>query len=160
MQDVEDYWEKSFGQTLNYEMACVLAKDVVDSLDKDKIRFLFGHAETIMPLVSFLGFFRDDAHLVGNTELELKQRKWKTSVVSPFAANLQFVVRTCGADEQKFVEIRHNEIALDLSHLCPSSSSAGSDDRGFISHCTFGDFKRALRERIGACDFEQMCKPV
>lgn len=157
IKDVEDYWEKSHGQALNYEMACLLVKDAMTSLLSRKNRFLFGHAETIIPLVSFLGLFKDPIHLGVDIDTE-EQRKWRSGNVSPFGANVAFVLKTCASNASQtltraaYVEIRHNEQVLDLSHLCPVS---GSPRMSYS--CTLEGFQAILEKRLEACDFHSMC---
>lgn len=134
--DVEDYWVKAYGHAINYEMACVLMTDIVRFLQdaagaespRDRVfaRLLFGHAENVMPLVSYLGLYRDETPLGAKAS---RERKWRSSVVTPFSANLAFVLDECGDDVQLdkessssgvrwFVRIAHNERELDISHVC------------------------------------------
>ena len=150
--DVEDYWEKSHGQSLNHEISCVLMNEVLLSLDSRRVKFLFGHAETIMPMAAFLGFFKDPQHIGQNYQSELS-RKWRSGHVSPFAANIAFALKTCpiGGDLMKFVEIRHNERLMDISHLCENQTG-----RKYM--CPLEEFKRSLEERIGSCNFHEICK--
>jgi len=67
VEDVKDFWTKGFGHALNYDMTCDLIKDVVRFLKDRQVtgRFLFGHAETILPLVARLGLYRDAEGLFG-----------------------------------------------------------------------------------------------
>ena len=154
--DVEDYWEKSHGQTLNYQMACVLMTDILTSLENNRNRFYFGHAETIMPLVAFLGMFKDQDHL-GSDFVKETARKWRSGLVSPFGANVIFTSKICtpktSAEPRRFVEIRHNEHVEEVSHLC---SHEGESPKMAYA-CSFEAFKKAIQQRIGLCNFHEMC---
>lgn len=149
VNDVKDYWEKGFGRDINYDMACVLLRDVVEGLETKKFKFLFGHAETIMPLIGLLGLYKDDAHLGMDFEKEFHSRKWRSGIISPFAANIAFVRKQCdGVHAGDVVQILHNERPMNLSHLCP-----GSTDPMF---CSFLDFIKALDSKR-FCKFQEVC---
>jgi multiple inositol-polyphosphate phosphatase/2,3-bisphosphoglycerate 3-phosphatase len=56
----------------------------------------FGHAETIMPFVTLLGLFRDDAGLYANATLaEMRRRKFRASHIAPYSANAYLVLYAC-----------------------------------------------------------------
>lgn len=143
--DVSDYWEKGFGNELNYSMACRLIEHMLDSLEAGKLRFLFGHAENIMPLMAALGFFRDDSFTYQAESEPRNLRKWRSSQVAPFGANL-FVALYVEAGET-LVQVRHNGNVMDLAHLCKGKPQ-----------CAWQEFRMNVAQRIGQCDFEHMCK--
>jgi predicted oxidoreductase (fatty acid repression mutant protein) len=54
--------------------------------------FYFTHSGTILKLLSHLGLYKDDFVLSHDTSEDLKSsRKWKTSQIDSFGANLVFV---------------------------------------------------------------------
>merc|ERR1711879_470758 len=74
-----------------------------------KGKFRFAHAETIMPLVSILGLYKDSTPLMADwTEEQQENRQWKTSIISPFAANVQFILYECSGDFM--VKVLVNEV--------------------------------------------------
>lgn len=145
--DVGDFWEKAFGSEINYAMSCPLLEHIVESIDLGKRRFLFGHAENIMPVMTALGYFREDPELyrvggLGNW----RERKWRSGLVSPFGANL-FVATYVDKTGEQFVQLWHNGVLLSLAHLC----------NGKATDCPWSEFKASLQASMGACDFSSLC---
>ena len=145
VQDVYDYWEKAFGQRINYQMSCVLANDIVESLKQQRFRFLFGHAENIMPLTALLQFFRDEQHIGFDLKKD-ESRKWRSKLISPFCANIAFVSKNC--DGRNIIEILHNEKRMDLSHICSYENKW---------QCPFSEFQSFIYKQVGQCEFNEIC---
>lgn len=184
IDDLKDYWFKGPGYPINYEMSCILVEEIVSALesaakshestieDATIAHFRFGHAETLIPLISKLGFYRDHDAMasVHHPESEMFQsRIWRSTVVSPYGSNVAIILYNCttqvinsnGETESEItqynVEILHNEIPLrfpDGNHSI-FHSCAGS------YHCPLKEFAKALRDSIdkedGLCDFDILC---
>lgn len=104
-QDLGDYYTKGYGYTINYHIACLLLTDIfniheqyVSQQNPNLLaKFRFAHAETIQPLIAILGLYKDSSPLMANwNETQIANRQWKTSAISPFAANVQFILYDCG----------------------------------------------------------------
>jgi hypothetical protein len=126
---------------VNYDMTCDLVNDLAEFVGGAstlaKARFLFGHAETLLPLAARLGLFRD-AEVLGAEEAAA--RKWRSGVVAPFAANLAAAVYLCEGGA-RVVDLRHNERSLDMAHLC-----------GGESLCSLQGFVNALKAECSTAD--------
>jgi len=96
--DMKHYYKTGYGNKINYELFCFLVENVLENFDrvvtnekKKTIVLRFGHAETTIPLVTFLGLFRDEMNLSSSNFNFLKMnRKWQTAEIAPFSANVVF----------------------------------------------------------------------
>lgn len=53
----------------------------------------FTHSGTLLKVIARLGLFNDSVPLLGNNfDHHRNSRKWRTSVIDPFATNLAFVL--------------------------------------------------------------------
>ncbi|KAJ7354962.1 hypothetical protein OS493_029071 [Desmophyllum pertusum] len=59
--------------------------------------FMFAHGETLQPLYALLGLFMDREDLKADNFLKQLERKYRTSYIAPFGANIAFVVYKCTA---------------------------------------------------------------
>jgi hypothetical protein len=99
---------------ISQAIACLLLADFIattdlasKALDTAPIANLrFAHAETIMPFLVHLGLYRKDS--IDDLLRRKEQRTFRTSVMSPMAANVQWVLYEC-PDQQYRVRMRHNE---------------------------------------------------
>ncbi|KAH9261716.1 hypothetical protein BASA81_000372 [Batrachochytrium salamandrivorans] len=145
--DVGDFWEKAFGSEINYAMSCPLLEHIIESIDLGKRRFLFGHAENIMPVMTALGYFKEDPEMYQAGGLgSWRERKWRSGLVSPFGANL-FVATYADKTGERFVQLWHNGVLLSLAHLCNGKST----------DCPWSEFKASLQANMGACNFSSIC---
>jgi len=149
--DISSYFDKGYGWDLSYEIACPLVADIVDIMEKkisgsDKITkayLRFAHAETILPLIARLGLYNDSFKLNWDTDIsKLNGRKWRTSELSTFSANLAFVLYHCENNEYK-VEVMLNEGQVKFD---------GCSD----IFCPFDQFKN-LFPFIKQCNFDSIC---
>ena len=56
----------------------------------------FGHAETLIPLLSLLGLFRSQTDLTAANFTSQRRRLFRTSSFCPYSANLLLVLYSCG----------------------------------------------------------------
>ncbi|CAH0475570.1 unnamed protein product [Peronospora belbahrii] len=111
-QDLKHFYRKSHGYALSYEIATPLLQEIfqtmkqrVDGKNNVEGYFRFAHAETILPLASLLNVSYFDrhasdreGHFRADTPLELaRQRKFKSSELAPFSANIGFILYECAA---------------------------------------------------------------
>ncbi|XP_013925207.1 PREDICTED: multiple inositol polyphosphate phosphatase 1 [Thamnophis sirtalis] len=80
----------------------------------------FGHAETLQPLLSLMGYFKDKVPLNASNYRHQSKRKFRTGRIVPYAANLLFVLYHCEQakspkDEYK-VQILLNEKLLPFTY--------------------------------------------
>ena len=59
-EDLEAYWRDGYGYEVNYKQACVMFRDVLESLEDEKSGvFSFSHSGAVLKFSSFLGLFND-----------------------------------------------------------------------------------------------------
>lgn len=117
LDDLEQFYWIGGGYKLNYEMAAVLLRELFDSM-KGKVNgssslvgnFFFAHAETTLPLMTLLGYGDRSPLLANFTQAEIKSRGFRSSKLSPFAANIEFrLFKSKTNDEDVYVQILVNE---------------------------------------------------
>lgn len=104
-QDLKYYYEDSYGTPLNSETACETVNNIYSHFRSTVISgkavpqgiFNFAHDKTIFQVLARMGIFKPSQHLRHDNFAEMKNRIWKTSYVSPFAANLALVLYSCGS---------------------------------------------------------------
>ena len=148
-EDLEYYWIDGPGHNINSEPACVLIKDVLETFTnisngslKLNGTFYFTHSGTILKLLAHLNLFTDTEPLTSENFHKMEDRKWRTSKIGPFGANVAFVLQQCaesgfnvglfvnenltllpGCDSMwcplsKFIENFHNIENCDLEEIC------------------------------------------
>ncbi|KAL6079656.1 Multiple inositol polyphosphate phosphatase 1 [Balamuthia mandrillaris] len=155
--DLKQYWLKSYGYPLNYEMACPLMQDMVDAFDKaiayngaaefaPKADLRFAHAETVIPFLSLLGFYKESEPPMADSSEAFKQtRQWRSSVLAPFASNVAIVLYKCSGGQTYKVKVLHNEQEMQV----PSCSGS--------IYCDYEEFKAIYQKPLTQCDFDLMC---
>lgn len=112
-----------------------------------------GHAETLLPLLTLLGFFRDSEALKSTNFAQQAQRSFRTSYMMPYAANLLLVLYDCGNGDLRLQALL-NEKPVAFPGLTDLTSSMPR----------YEDVRSHYRELLRGCDFETECqlfnKPV
>ncbi|TYZ66346.1 hypothetical protein PybrP1_011284 [[Pythium] brassicae (nom. inval.)] len=116
-EDLDNFYENGPGYKISYEISAVLLKDVFGFM-KDLIdgktqvvgNFRFAHAETTLPLMALLGYGNRTPLLASFTADEIAFRGFRTSVLAPLAANIDFRLYESKSDSSKhFVQVLVNE---------------------------------------------------
>ncbi|XP_050683541.1 multiple inositol polyphosphate phosphatase 1-like [Leptidea sinapis] len=105
-EDLETYYKYGYGNPVNQKLGCTGVKDMVDffkiHVDHDtpqqpKATIHFTEAPMILLTLAALTAFRDAAPLTGDNyhTQTANERKWATSNMSPFNANLAAVLYKC-----------------------------------------------------------------
>jgi multiple inositol-polyphosphate phosphatase/2,3-bisphosphoglycerate 3-phosphatase len=138
-KDLSFYWTRAHGNPFGTKLAVPLLQTVIANLESwisdsdqnldvmasnepNSLHFLFGHAETLMPLLSLFGLYDDKFHWRHDSPIESwRTRSFRSSEIMPFAANLGFLLYDC--DEKPFVRVLHNEQEVTIPHcgsvMCP-----------------------------------------
>lgn len=86
--------------------------------------FYFGHSLNILSMVTRLGILKDNTPLLSTNFEQMKNRKWRTSFIDPFAANVISVFYRCRDGNKAIILL--NEHAMPISknqcHFCPWES--------------------------------------
>lgn len=106
-----------------------------------------GHADTILPLLTLLGFFKDSNTLTATNYAEQMHRSFRTSQMMPYAANFVLVLYDCGSDGLR-LQLLLNEKPVTFPGLSGQTASLPR----------FEEVKEHYRELLQGCDFEAECK--
>ncbi|GMF35308.1 unnamed protein product [Phytophthora fragariaefolia] len=117
LDDLKEFYCIGAGYEINYEMAAVLLREIFDTMTARATggstllgNFFFAHAETTLPLITLMGF-GDRTPLQSNaTKDSIATRGFRTSTLSPFAANIEFrLFKRKSMGEEFYVQILVNE---------------------------------------------------
>ena len=167
MKDMKHYYKLGYGHQLSYQVASPLLRRIISWLAEHveengesaqlTLRALFGHAETVVPLLCLLGLYQDPK--LGQFEADAgpqlrAQKNFQTSLISPFGANIVFGLYQCPPDGPDKAAGRHSSYRVVVKHNEHQVHLPG------CSHmfCPFWEM-RALSERAlkGIGDFESFC---
>lgn len=94
LEDLKYYYKASYGASLNSNIMCAAVKDMVLNLKSDqgpKVVAYFSHASAMQLFLTALGYAKDKEHLRADNYQQMKYRKFRASVWSPFASNIAVV---------------------------------------------------------------------
>ncbi|KAJ8578231.1 hypothetical protein ON010_g971 [Phytophthora cinnamomi] len=166
-QDLKHFYRKSHGNALSYEIAAPLLQDIfrtmkqrVDGKSDIEGYFRFAHAETILPLASLLNVSYFDrhasdreGHFRADTPLDLAlKRKFKSSELAPFAANIGFVLYKCAADKAED-ELKSAFKVKTLLNEC----EVDFDECKGQELCPFDVLENVFRRWVYEFDFKDHC---
>ncbi|XP_030642086.1 multiple inositol polyphosphate phosphatase 1a [Chanos chanos] len=153
--DLKHYWKKGYGHDINSKSSCILFQDLFSRLDKaaqerrsgeqlsEVVTVQVGHAETLLPLLTLLGFFKDNEQLTATNFDKQDGRAFRTSHIMPYAANLLVTLYDC--PEGFRLQFRLNEKPLTLPGIADPAPTY-----------------QAVREHysilLSGCDQETVCK--
>ncbi|XP_051969026.1 multiple inositol polyphosphate phosphatase 1b [Xyrauchen texanus] len=151
--DLKQYWKRGYGHDINRKSSCPLFHDIFKRLDKAAYDYSFGdvektatiqvgHGETLLPLLSLMGFFKDEKPLTAENFSLQHNRKFRTSQIVPYAANLVFVLYDC--TEGLRVQLFLNEKPINFPNIHHSAPLYET----VIKHYS---------ELLHGCDFNKEC---
>ncbi|KAM4599121.1 multiple inositol polyphosphate phosphatase 1a [Fundulus diaphanus] len=157
--DLKQFWKRAYGYDINSKSSCILFHDVFSRLDKavsehnsdrevtEAVTVQVGHAETLLPLLTLLGFFKDSRPLTSANYGTQTQRSFRTSRMIPYAANFLLVLYACGGDDIRLQPLV-NEQPIAFPGLTDQEESMP----------LYEDVKRQYQELLQGCDFETVCE--
>ncbi|XP_043839521.1 multiple inositol polyphosphate phosphatase 1 isoform X1 [Dromiciops gliroides] len=107
LNDLKQYWKRGYGYAINSRSSCGLLQNIFQHLDRAVEQrqrsqpistpaiFHFGHAETLLPLLSLMGYFKDKEPLTAYNYREQMSRQFRSGHIVPYASNLIFVLYHC-----------------------------------------------------------------
>ena len=119
-------------------------RDTIDrKLSSRKGVFRITHSRTLLPLVTRMGMFNDSLPLLSSNYKDQAKRKWRLSLVNPFAANINFVLYNC--NQEFFVRTFLNEKEIQLP-VCDSM------------FCPLEEIEKGWESVIESCNFDLLCE--
>ncbi|XP_043527414.1 multiple inositol polyphosphate phosphatase 1-like [Frieseomelitta varia] len=119
-EDLYYYYYSSYGETLSSVIGCPPLQDMFnhftqlekgDSNEEPQGIFYFAHSTTLQLFLTTMEIAKDSVPLKASNYESMRNRKWRTSHLAPFAANLAAVFYKC--DSSNKVRFYLNEKPLD-----------------------------------------------
>ncbi|XP_044069414.1 multiple inositol polyphosphate phosphatase 1-like [Siniperca chuatsi] len=157
--DLREFWKRGYGYDINSKSSCILFHDVFSRLDKaasenksgqqvtEAVTVQVGHADTLLPLLTLLGFFKDNDTLTSTNYATQAKRSFRTSHMLPYAANLLLVLYDCGGGDLRLQPLLNEK---------PVTFPGLTDQRASIP--LYQDVKEHYSELLQGCDFETECQ--
>ncbi|GLD71102.1 multiple inositol polyphosphate phosphatase 1-like protein, partial [Lates japonicus] len=158
--DLKQYWKRSHGHVISSLSSCPLFHHVFRTLDKagrprrateaspEPASILVGHAETLLPLLSLLGLYKDKTPPTASNYHSQHGRSFRTSRIVPYAANLLFVLYDCQRGPR--LQLLVNETPVRFPGLESEDAPLYRDVRATYRHLLDGcDFHRECEGRTG-----------
>ncbi|XP_034538566.1 multiple inositol polyphosphate phosphatase 1-like [Notolabrus celidotus] len=155
--DLKQFWKRGYGYDINSKSSCILFHDVFSRLDNaavenklgkqvtEAVTIQVGHAETLLPLLTLLGFSKDNDTLTSTNYATQAQRTFRTSHMLPYAANLLLVLYDCGGGDLRLQPLL-NEKPVTFPGLTEASMPL------------YQEVREHYRELLKGCDFETECQ--
>lgn len=158
LNDLKQYWKRGYGYDINSKSSCPLFHDIFRELKEaaeengpqptsPAVVLQFGHAETLQPLLSLMGFFQDEKPLRADNFAEQKNRKFRSGQIVPYASNLIFVLYRCDDPQERTYKVQMllNEKVLPFHY---------SGD----TYALYPDLKKYYNNILHGCNFKQECE--
>uniref|UniRef100_A0A3B5LF16 Multiple inositol polyphosphate phosphatase 1 n=1 Tax=Xiphophorus couchianus TaxID=32473 RepID=A0A3B5LF16_9TELE len=146
--DLKEFWKRGYGHDINSKSSCLLFHDLFSRLEKAvTVTVQVGHADTLLPLLTLLGFFKDAVPLTSTNYASQTQRSFCTSRMLPYAANFLLVLYDCGEEGIRLQPLL-NEKPLTFPGL--------TDQQAFMP--LYEDVRKHYRDLLSGCDFEAECQ--
>lgn len=144
-KDIEEWYENAGGNPLAAQAPLLLLRDIVSAFDAfidGTLRgsWRFAHAETVMPLATMLGIFDGQQDLTADYRDEA--RLFKTSCVSPMAANLVASLHNCTDGWRVKFALNERDVRLPVCD----------------TYCPLDTFKSAFSAALYEWDFDTVCR--
>ncbi|XP_022598563.1 multiple inositol polyphosphate phosphatase 1-like [Seriola dumerili] len=158
--DLKQYWKRSHGHVISGLSSCPLFHHVFRTLDKagrprrsteaspEPASILLGHAETLLPLLSLLGLYKDQTPPTADNYHTQHGRSFRSGRIVPYAANLLFVLYDCQRGPR--LQLLINESPVRFPGLEAEDAPLYRDVRATYRHLLDGcDFNRECEGRTG-----------
>ncbi|XP_034040385.1 multiple inositol polyphosphate phosphatase 1-like [Thalassophryne amazonica] len=157
--DLKQFWKRAYGYNINSKSSCILFHDMFSRLDKaanenksgqpmtEAVTVQIGHAETLLPLLTLLGFFKDIDILTSTNYATQTQRSFRTSRMLPYAANFLLVLYDCGDGDLRLQPLLNEQ---------PLTFPGMTEEQ--VSMPQYQQVKEHYRDLLSGCDFETECQ--
>ncbi|XP_044044717.1 multiple inositol polyphosphate phosphatase 1-like [Siniperca chuatsi] len=154
--DLKQYWKRSHGHVISSLSSCPLFHHIFRTLDRagrprrstdaspEPASILVGHAETLLPLLSLLGLYKDQTPPTANNYHTQHGRRFRTSLIVPYAANLLFVLYDCQ---------RGPRLQLLINESPARFPGLEAEDAPL-----YRDIRATYRHLLDGCDFHRECE--
>lgn len=153
--DLKQYWKRTHGHSINGLSSCPLFHHIFRTLDRagrprratdappEPASILIGHAETLLPLISLLGLYKDKTPPTAANYQSQHDRVFRSSSIVPYASNILFVLFDCPRGPR--LQLLMNESPVRFPGL--------SQDLPL-----YRDVRATYRHLLDGCDFYRECE--
>lgn len=144
LEDLHYYYKSGYGAAINENIQCAAVADMMkhlESKEQPQVVSYFTHSSAVQLLLVALGIAKDREALRADNYLSNSRRRWKSSEIGPFGANLAVIKYDCPSDTER-VKIMFflNEKPVDL-------------DWCRVGLCNWSDVKQHYEKfQSGNCD--------
>lgn len=154
--DLKQYWKRSHGYQISALSSCPLFHHVFRTLDKagrprrstdaapEPASVLLGHAETLLPLLTLLGLYKDPTPPTADNYRSQHGRSFRSGRLVPYAANLLFVLYDCRRGPR--LQLLLNEAPVRFPGLETEDAPL------------YRDVRATYRHLLDGCDFHRECE--
>ena len=117
--------------------------------------FQFGHSETVVQVFTALGLFKDQERLLATNMVKMRNRNFRTSKISPYSANIVFVLYACE-------DLRHVHDTDDRNITTYVLKILVNEEPVTIpacnkKQCLYSVVKKYYEDLIDHCDHDALC---
>ncbi|XP_072246976.1 multiple inositol polyphosphate phosphatase 1-like [Leuresthes tenuis] len=157
--DLREFWKRGYGHDINSKSSCIIFHDLFSRLNKaatenklgqqvtEAVTVQIGHADTLLPLLTLLGFFKDSNALTSTNYGTHTQRSFRTSNIMPYAANFLLLLYDCGGGDLRLQPMLNEK---------PVTFPGLPDQQASIP--LYQDIREHYRDLLHGCDFETECQ--
>lgn len=118
--DMKYFYKSGYGFEANERLNCRAMQDMLtrfNSKDLPNVILNVGHSTGVQTFITAMGINKDDIKLTATNYNQLTDRRWKTSNIDPFGANLVAVKYECATDltDKEKAVFFLNQNAVDLN---------------------------------------------
>ncbi|XP_020812224.1 multiple inositol polyphosphate phosphatase 1 [Drosophila serrata] len=145
-EDLKYYWGSGYGFPETGRLNCRLVQDLLTHLSNPVSPHVvahFGHSTGLLTLLTALGMRKDDIPLRADNSDSMSSRRWKSSLIDPFAGNFVAVKYDCPAelDREKVVFfLNQDAVQLDWCSVGLCKWSDVLEKYKTISEADCGDY--------------------
>ncbi len=117
-EDIELYYKTGHGRAINSRLACKTVVDLIDHLNSTtttdpKVLVSVSDETIIQLLLTALGTHKDDVRPSTDDMEDMENRRWNSSQMSPYAANLAVIKYECSGEHQVQFYLNQKKLYLD-----------------------------------------------
>ncbi|XP_059892921.1 multiple inositol polyphosphate phosphatase 1b [Gadus macrocephalus] len=155
--DLKQFWKRGHGHSINSRSSCVLFHDLFNRLElavqhlrlgqelPEAVTVQVGHGETLLPLLSLLGLYKDPAPPTADNYSQQHGRSFRTSEIVPYAANMLFILYDCRDGPR--VQFLLNETPVRFPGLTSETEVP-----------LYSEVRQKYRELLEGCDAQKECE--
>lgn len=159
LNDLDDYFGDAYGASsmVKVSSACSVVHDFWNKVQSLKSKsnnvkghsyLRFSHAGAMKPLIAFLEIAKDKKPLESLSENN--DRRWRSSLLSPFAANVAFVVLKDKDDDLYIMTL--------LQEIPVSVKGCHDEEKKDLPMCKLKKFTKKLGKEAEKCDLAKLCR--